>query len=63
MIAEAQRTSTGATVRIWRDSKKRLAKVIEKRSEKEERNISEAEMVSKAVNQFCTKEEKKLGIV
>lgn len=57
-----QKSSTSAVVRIWKEPKERLVKVGEKRSKKERRPISEAELVSTAVNLYCDKEERKLGI-
>lgn len=62
MADETPKNSSSAVVRIWREPKERLVRVIEKKSKKERRPISEAEMVSKAVEQLCDKEEKKLGL-
>lgn len=62
MRQETQKQASGSTVRIWAKPKERLVKVIELKSKKEQRIISEAEMVSKAVAALCTKEERKLGI-
>lgn len=62
MANGSQNRVSGKTVRIWMEPKERLAKVIEAKWEKEKRIVSEAEMVSRAVNQLCAKEEKKLGI-
>jgi hypothetical protein len=62
MAEQTQKQASGGTVRIWREPKKRLAAVVEKKSEKEGRIVSEAELVSKAVEAYCTKEERKLGI-
>lgn len=63
MGKQPQKIASGATVRIWRDPKERLQNVIEKKSERERRPISEAEMVSKAVDMLCDIEEPQLGIV
>jgi hypothetical protein len=62
MADETPKNSSSAVVRIWREPKERLVRVIEKKSKKERRPISEAEMVSKAVDRFCANEEKKLGL-
>lgn len=62
MANETPKNSSSAVVRIWREPKDRLGEVIKKKAKKEGRPISEAELVSKAVNQFCNKEERKLGI-
>lgn len=62
MGAERQKKVLGSTVRIWAKQKERLVRVIEKKAEKEERIVSEAEMVSRAVNLLCEIEEKQLGI-
>lgn len=62
MADETPRNSSSAVVRIWREPKERLVKVIEEKSKKERRPISEAEMVSKAVDKLCDVEEKKLGL-
>lgn len=63
MAEEKEKQASGATVRIWLNPKKRLANVREQRSKKERRPISEAEMVSRAVDMFCDREEKKLGVI
>ena len=62
MMNETPKNSSSAVVRIWREPKERLLKVIDRKSKKEGRPISEAESVSKAVSQYCQKEERKLGI-
>lgn len=62
-VDETPKNSSSAVVRIWREPKKRLGKVIARKTKKEGRPISEAELVSKAVDQYCSKEERKLGIV
>ena len=62
MADETPKNSSSAVVRIWREPKERLVRVIEKKSDRERRHISEAEMVSRAVDRFCTIEEKKLGL-
>ena len=63
MGTQTQKKVSGSTVRIWTKSKERLAEVVKEKSEREGRIVSEAELVSKAVNMLCAKEEKKLGIV
>jgi hypothetical protein len=62
MAQQTQKQVSGKTVRIWSEPKERLAKVIVEKAKKEQRIISEAEMVSRAVNMLCDKEEPKLGI-
>ena len=62
MTKETQQTSTGATVRIWRGSLDRLVELKKAKAKKLKRPVSEVELVSKAVEDFCTKEERKLGI-
>lgn len=62
MEEETQKTQDSTTVRIWREPKKRLAKVARQKAAIENREVTEAELVSKAVEIFCTKEERKLGI-
>jgi hypothetical protein len=62
MAEQTTKHATGTTVRIWLKPKERLQKVVAAKATKEERHVSEAELVSKAVNALCDKEEKKLGI-
>jgi hypothetical protein len=62
MAGGTQNHGTGSTVRIWNEPKERLQKVREAKAKKERRIVSEAELVSKAVEALCTKEEKRLGI-
>lgn len=62
MAGQQQKTTSGSTVRIWSKPKERLQKVVEAKGKKEDRIVSEAELVSKAVNALCEKEEKKLGL-
>ncbi len=62
MGKESQKTASGSTVRIWREPKERLLNVARAKADKERRLVSEAELVSKAVDQYCDKEERKLGI-
>jgi hypothetical protein len=50
------------TVRIWPEPKERLQKVQRRMADKEGREVTEAELVSKAVAAFCKREEPKLGI-
>lgn len=62
MADKEQKQASGATVRIWADAKERLQNVVVAKAKKERRLVSEAELVSKAVDALCDKEEKKLGI-
>lgn len=62
MGKQSQKAASGATVRIWAEPKKRLIGVVEAKAKKERRPVSEAELVSKAVDMFCDQEEKELGI-
>lgn len=62
MAKQQQNGVSGTTVRIWSKPKDRLQRVVEKKTEKEGRPVSEAELVSKAVDALCDKEERKLGI-
>lgn len=62
MAEQPQKQGSGSTVRIWSEPKERLQKVVEAKAKKERRLVSEAELVSKAVEAFCDKEEKKLGL-
>lgn len=62
MSKQTQKAVSGKTVRIWTEPKVRLTKVQEAKSKKERRPISEAELVSRAVDLFCDREEPKLGI-
>lgn len=63
MDEETQKTASGSTVRIWTKPKERLQKVREAKAEKEKRLVSEAELVSKAVDAYCDKEEPRLKLV
>lgn len=62
MAQQPQKTKESTTVRIWMEPKKRLQNVARKKAARENREVTEAELTSMAVDQFCTKEEKKLGI-
>lgn len=62
MGKKLQKTTSGATVRIWREPKERLLNVVSEKAKQERRLVSEAELVSKAVDMYCDEEEKKLGI-
>jgi len=62
MATHQQKTGSGSTVRIWDEPKERLQKVREAKAKKEKRLVSEAELVSKAVDALCDREEPKLGI-
>lgn len=57
MAEEPQKTSTGTTVRIWTDAKELVVKMAKKKARREKRPaVSEAEIVSKAVNDLYEKE-------
>jgi hypothetical protein len=62
MAEGTQKWAGSEVVRIWREPKERLEKVREAKEKKEKRPVSETELVSKAVEKFCDKEEPKLGI-
>jgi hypothetical protein len=51
-----------STVRVPMTEKLRLQKIVRKKSDLEDRTISECELVTRAVATLCTKEERKLGI-
>ena len=55
-------SNESGVVRIWNDAKQLLPKLQEAMSEKEQRPVSEAELVSKSVKAFYQKEKRKLGI-
>lgn len=63
MGQESQKATTSEVVRIWKEPKKRLARVLLEKSKKEKRPITETELVSKAVDALCKIEERKLGII
>lgn len=54
--------ASSEVVRIWKGAKKKLQEMAEAKTKKESRPVSEAEVVSKAVEALYTKEQKKLGI-
>jgi hypothetical protein len=62
MAQQTQKKRFSKTVRIWPEPKERLQKVQRKMADRESRDVTEAELVSKAVEAYCTKEERKLGI-
>jgi hypothetical protein len=62
MTGENAKTKDSTTVRIWTDPKKRLQNVVREKAAKEKREVTEIELVSKAVDALCKREEKKLGI-
>jgi hypothetical protein len=51
-----------ASIRVYRNTKKRLQKVVREKAVIEDRVIKEVELANKAIASYCTKEEKKLGI-
>lgn len=61
-MGKAQKTKSSTTVRIWKEPKERLQNLAWTKSMKEKRTVTEAELSSLAVEQYCTKEEKKLGL-
>jgi hypothetical protein len=63
MGEEAQKTKISTTVRIYAEPKDRLQKIVWKKTFKEGRKYTEAELVSKAVDDLCEKEERKLAKV
>lgn len=56
------KTQDSTTVRIGREPKERLQKVARNKAVKENREVTELELVNLAVEALCTKEERKLGI-
>ena len=59
---ETQKTLESTTVRISKEAKKRLGRVARNKAAKEDREVTEFELVNEAVESLCTKEERKLGI-
>lgn len=62
MGQESQRTGSSEVVRIWKGPKKQLQDMVEARTRKERRPVSEAEVVSKAVEALYKRDKKKLGL-
>jgi uncharacterized hydantoinase/oxoprolinase family protein len=62
MADGTQKTQDSTTVRIWRKPKERLQNVVREKSAKEKREVTEMELASAAIEAYCTKEERKLGI-
>ena len=62
MGTETATNQESTTVRIWTDQKKRVQKLSRKKTDREDREVTECEIVSAAVDAYCAKEEKKLGI-
>jgi hypothetical protein len=62
MATKEQKKGPTKQVRIYEKTKERLQKVVFKRTGKDGRAVTETELASVAVEQFCEKEEKKLGI-
>jgi hypothetical protein len=62
MGQESQKAAASEVVRIWKEPKKRLQEMREAKAKKEQRPVSEAELVSKAVDALYSKERTKLGL-
>lgn len=62
MGQESQKLAASEVVRIWKGPKKQLQEMVEARTRKERRPVSEAEVVSKAVEALYKKDKKKLGL-
>lgn len=62
MAEQTTKQASGSTVRIWSEAKERVQEMVEAKTKKERRPVSEAEVVSKAVEALHKKEKKKLGI-
>jgi len=62
MAQESQKTTTSEVVRIWKKAKEQVQEMVEAKTKKECRPVSEAEVVSKAVEALHKKEKKKLGV-
>lgn len=60
---ETQKTTKSTTVRIYENTKERLQNVVRKKAAKEDREVTELELTDKAVNEYLSKEEKKLTTV
>lgn len=56
------KTQESTTVRIGREPKERLQKLARQKAAKENRDVSEMELANAAVEAYCSKEERKLGI-
>ena len=61
MAKQGQKTSTGSSVRIWNEEKELVQELKGDIEIRERRNVSEAEVVSKAVRTLYNKEKKKLA--
>lgn len=62
MGAETQKTGKSTTVRIYEEKKARLQKVARRKADQEDREVTEIELVDKALTDFLAHEEPKLGI-
>lgn len=62
MAQESQKATPSEVVRIWREAKEQLVELQEATSKKEQRPVTEAELVSKSVRAYYKKEKRKLGI-
>lgn len=64
MAQEGQKTKKYESVRIWPKPKERLEKLmLTKRLRNPGEKVTEVELASAAVEAYCTKEERKLGII
>ena len=61
-VEEKQKGLKSTTVRISKETKKRLGKVARQKAAKEDRVVTEIELIDQAIEALCTKEERKLGI-
>jgi hypothetical protein len=50
------------SVRIWPKQKSRLVNIMLNKSLKDKGRVTEVELASKAIDDFCAREERKLGI-
>lgn len=62
MGTEAQKTEKSTTVRIYENTKGRLQKVVRRRSDLEERDVTEVELADQALSKFLENEERRLGM-
>lgn len=62
MGKQLQKTRKSTTVRIYEETKGRLQNVVFAKIGKEKRAVTEMDLASAAIDDFCKKEEKKLGI-
>lgn len=62
MATQPQKNQESTTVRIGREPKERLQKLARNKAAKENRDVTEMELANEALEAYCTKEERKLGI-